>query len=223
MSKLFVFGDSFSEQRGIHAPYSIWKGYSPDTYPHIISKKLEIPLFNFSHGGFSNSDIFQSVCQNVDKIEDGDIVIIGWSGLARFRLANPKLNRWLQFQPGIWEMYSKLDMGIDGLSESTIDEILYNRSHFELHREEILDWIKLLSKVFERNTFINFTWCTSDWGLKPLSFETIKEETNEEIDDSHWSENGHMVFAKSLLDVIGSHPFENKFVNINNYSYISLL
>lgn len=212
MNKLFVFGDSFSEKWDDSSPYSGWKGYTPKVYSEIISERLGIEQFNYAQSGWSNYDIFQSVCKNIDKISDGDIVIIGWSGLSRFRLANPKFGNWLQFQPNSWKLNKEANLLWEGISESTIDEILYNRSNFELYKEEIRDYVKLLSKTFEKNIFVNFTWSVWDWELKEIPYQTIRTESNGEIDDWHWSEKGHLDFSDWVLDKIQKNRFINELI-----------
>lgn len=208
MSKLFVFGDSFSEKWDDLSPYSVWSGYIPKVYSQMVSEKLGIECFNFAKGGWSNADIFQSVCQNADKIGDGDIVIIGWTIFERFRLssAHPINPFWIRFQAGNWDLNLKANLIPEGISETTVNEILYNRSFEELYIEEVSDWIKLLSKTFKGNTFINFRW----WG-KPM-YETITTATNGEIFDWHWSERGHMDFSEWLLDKIEVGGFVNELI-----------
>lgn len=212
MNKLFVFGDSFSEEWDSTSPYSVWKGYVPKVYSQILSERLGIESFNYAQSGWSNYDIFQSVCKNIDKIGEGDIVIIGWSGLSRFRLANPKFDNWLQFQPNSWKLNKEANLLWEGISESTIDEILYNRSNFELYKEEVRDWVKLLNKAFEKNIFVNFTWSIWDWELKEIPYEVIRTESNGEIDDWHWSEKGHLDFSDWVLDKIQTNRFVNELI-----------
>lgn len=202
MSKLWIFGDSFSERWSDDCSYSKWKGYTPKVFSEIMSERLGIECINHAHSGWSNYDIFESICENVDKIKENDIVIIGWSGLLRFRLVNNSKNRWLSFQPGNWDLIKRDGLGIRGLSENTINEIVFNRNYTTLYKREVLNWIHLLSHTFKNNPIINWTWSRMDWELEPVPYQTITEESNNEIIDWHWCESSHLEFSERLIGLL---------------------
>ncbi len=212
MRKLWIFGDSYSIQWDETHPYSVWKGYTPKNFADRVSERLEIECINHAHSGWSNYDIFESICENVDKISSDDIVIVGWSGLLRFRMAHPKFNQWISFQPNNWDVIQKAGFVIDGFSESTCNEIIYNRSHSELYKKEILNWINLLKHTFKSNTFINWTWSRYDWELTDIPYEVITNESNGEISDWHWSEKGHLDFSEWVLSKIEMGGFINDLI-----------
>lgn len=210
MRRLFVFGDSYTKQWDSLSPYSEYKGYIPKTYSEIISEELGIQCFNFSKGGWSNYDIFESVCQNVDSIRENDIVIILWSGLSRFRLVNHRLDMWIPLQPNSFEINKKANLMPDGINKNTIDEIIFNRQHI-LYKEEVQNWIRLLKHTFKSNIFINSTWSDYDWNIDKIKYETIIDETNGKIVDWHWSETGQYDFARWCISKIKT----DKFVGVN--------
>lgn len=205
MRKLFVFGDSFSEGWDSQSKYSKWKGYTPKVYGEILSDELGIELVNYARGGWSNYDIFESICKHSDEIQSDDIVIVGWSGLLRFRMVNTLENKWISFQPGNWDERS-------GISKSTFSEILSNRTHYDFYKGEILNWIHLLQCTFRNNTFVNWTWSRWDWGIMDDDYETIKGETNHTIWDWHWSEREHYKFSESIMKKIEVGGFINELV-----------
>jgi hypothetical protein len=206
MKRLFVFGDSFSENWKTNSPYSIWKGYIPKTYSEIISEELGIKSFNFAKAGFSNADIFESVCQNVNSIGENDIVIILWSGLSRFRLVNHRLDKWVSIQPGSFELKQKDNLIPNEISERTINEIFVNRNHI-LYKKEVQNWINLLKHTFKSNIFINSTWSDYDWGIPKITYERISDETNDKIMDYHWSERGQCDFAQWCISKIKTEKY----------------
>jgi hypothetical protein len=210
MSKLWIFGDSFSQQWDYNCMYSLWKGYAPKVYGEIISDKLGIECINYARGGLSNYDIFESICKNVDRISPNDIIIIGWTSLIRFRLVNNRNNKWLAFQPNNWDIIQEAGFVVDGLTENTFNEIIFNRGYSDLYKEEVLNWIKLLSHTFKNNKLINWNWSRSDWELSNTIYETyqtIIQETNGEIIDFHYSESGQYELAIKLLDMLSNENY----------------
>ena len=213
MKKLWVFGDSFSVEWGSESLYSKWKGYIPKIYSTIISETLGLELINTSVSGITNYDILDSVCENVHRIGENDIVIIGWTSKHRFRLSNTDTNKWDYWQPGLWDSNQKYGIGTTpNISKSTIDEILVNRMDSELYDKEILNWIELLKHTFKSNTFINWSWCNSEWHKGKYIYETIKEETNGLIDDLHFSENGQFQFSQWVFSKIEKGGFVNDLI-----------
>ena len=210
MRRLFVFGDSYTQKWEYNSPYSMWKGYTPKTYSELISEELGIECFNFSWGGWSNYDIFEAVCQNIDSIKENDIVIILWSGLDRIRLVNHRLNMWVSIQPNSFNMLKRVELIDDDISENTIDELMINRQH-NLYKEEVRNWIKLLKHTFKSNIFINSTWYGVNWGIDVAQYETIVEESNNQMIDWHWSEKGQYDFAQWCISKIKT----DKFVGVN--------
>lgn len=213
MRKLFVFGDSYSEKWSKSSPYTKWKGYIPKNFAEIVSEKCEMELINCARGGFSNYDIFETICNQSHNIGSDDVVIVGWSILTRYRMAHPKFNQWIQFQQSNWQTNKEANLIMYGFSESTHNEILYNRTHLELYRKEILSWINLLKCTFKTNTFINWGWSRKlDWGLKSMDYEIITDETNGKLIDWHWSERGQSDFSEWILKKIEEGGFVNDLI-----------
>lgn len=207
MRTLWTFGDSFTESYNSKYEwanqYIQWKGYTPKVYGEMISDKLGIEYKNKGLGGNSNYDIFESICKSIDFIKDGDIIIVGWANILRFRLVDTTINgdRWQSIQPS----YNKLK----NISENTVNEILINRSNTELYRQEIENWMKLLRYTFKNNTILFWSWSGRDWGLVNDGYENIRYETGGKVDDSHWSENGHREFTELILPELETKTYIN--------------
>jgi hypothetical protein len=199
---IWTFGDSFTESFSDNKvdwvkSYCDWKGYIPKVYGEVISDKMDLGLMNLGKGGSDNYSIFQSVCNSVNNIQPNDIIIIGWSSVFRFRLANVS-NAWKVVLPA----FPKNLMNLESISQTTIDEILANRTH-NLYMEEVNSWMKLLNFTFSNNKIIHWTPFTP--GVSHNYFRnltTIRRETNGDIDDGHYSETGHIELANELMDML---------------------
>lgn len=206
MATVWTFGDSltaeYDEQYEWSENYIRWKGYKPDVYGDIISKKLNLDLINKGVGGSDNYSIFESFCNVSNKIERDDIVIFGWSSPIRFRLATND-NRWKSFLPN----YTKNHTDINGISIKTIEEIIINRDSIKFV-EEVNSWIKLIDCYLKDTTHVH--WTTFDKRLNAhmiTNVENIRTETKGLIDDGHFSEKGQNDLSNTLISIFskGNH------------------
>jgi hypothetical protein len=206
MRTIWCFGDSFTEGYSTENPYSTYKGYQPKTHPQLIGERLGINWVNLGKAGWSNSDILESIGDTSHKIQSDDIISIGWSHIPRFRLADSYYKRWQSIQPGqtsiIKNPYNFLN---NEISNDTMDEIVYNRTS-PMYKDELKSWVKLMEYTFRDNILVNWTWSFSEWkytaSYNLFKFQTINEETNGVINDSHWSELGHHQFSDWFIDTI---------------------
>jgi hypothetical protein len=202
MKTIWVFGDSFStpyEDSTIGdwvVPYIEWKGYAPKTFGDILSERLGINVKHLAKGGVDNDTIFEIIIDSAPLIQKGDIVIIGWSAIARFRLAN-QVKGFTTIIPNF-----NFHHNLSFISKNTIEEILVNRSLIG-YEKELYDRIKFLNWLFDDMILIQWTpfWHKSIkiWGML---FNTITHETNGQIKDGHYSELGHEQLASKFLEMI---------------------
>lgn len=75
MKNIWIFGCSFS---AVHT--NIEKEV---LYGTLISEELNLNLNNLSIAGYSNDKMFYELCNNIDKIEDGDIIIYQFTAFDR--------------------------------------------------------------------------------------------------------------------------------------------
>ena len=202
--KLYIFGDSFSAGFSFESNwtnnYVNWKGYTPQGFGEIVSQKLNLELINLSENASDNYSILQKFCDNEKSIKKNDLVIIGWSSPLRFRLVSKD---WITILPN-HDKFSTKEIDKTKISESTLIEILLNRDDIR-YCNEVNSWIKLLNNL-DKNII---HWTPFDQRLDCMflsKFETIFSETNGELNDWHFSENGH----KQLSDL-----FINKFKSKN--------
>ncbi len=200
MSKLWVFGDSFSEtfkkeNGGIYLEwkkkYVEFKGYEPKVFGDIVAERFNLELMNTNLKGLAsdNSTILGRIIEHCDEINDGDVISVGWSTVTRFRMANFKTN--------IWDIINPTHPIADGsfLSTKTVEEIGVNRTH-NFYHNELCDWVKLVDRLFKNNKVIQWTWTEP----KLMKFHSIKDDTNGLLSDNHWSERGHQEFAEWFID-----------------------
>lgn len=204
MSNLFVYGCSNSEQYSEltlwSKEYVKWKGYIPKVYSDIISDKLNLKQHNYAKSGTNNYSIFQKICETFKNVTIGDIVIVQWTQISRFRLVN-RFNEWEDFYADVSHYTEKLKR-CDDISKNTISEILVNRT-YDRHLDEIKSWELILKNTFKDNKLLFWSpFDTSGYGKILKSLETISTETNGLINDPHFSENGHKILSEFLLNKI---------------------
>ena len=218
MKNLWVFGDSFShpfESKIVSGPmgrYGSWKGYDPKIYSEFLSKELNINLKTKAINGCSNRTILSQFVNVMDKINDEDIIIINWTEINRHRIIhNNKLFDIVAFN-GVEKCLS--------ISENSIVEYTVNRINSYAFLSEINEYIKLISSSKPNNLIINWTWCSFNNPEKEAlefiekmdfygSLETISHETNEEVNDFHYSENAHKLISNMFKEII-LNPTERK-------------
>ena len=218
MNKLWVFGDSFSEPFskimdttgfGYRSKYNKWKGYISKSYGDIISEKLNLLHFNKAGGGNDNYTIFDTIIDSLDSISENDIVIVGWTSTLRFRLID-RLNNFNTIRPSDLDTFSTLNhtYEYDNISITTINEMLINRDN-ELYQYELNRFIKIINKSINAKKIIHWSPFQSTHPILNIhrissldSLELIKDETMSEINDGHYSENGHNNLANYFSKLI---------------------
>jgi hypothetical protein len=205
MKTVWIFGDSFSTP--FHCKtlgawdtnYCNWKGYVPEYFGDIITNELGVQSKHFGIGGVDNDTIFEMILKQAPNICKGDIVIIGWSSIHRFRLAD-STKGFITIR-----QIDELKKNIPFISKNTLEEILVNRSLFG-YEYELYNRVKFLNWLFKDMILIQWTpfrhMGIKIWG--DSEFSTITNETNGSIKDAHYSELGHKQLANMFLEMIGN-------------------
>ena len=212
MTRIWTFGDSYTAP---YAPYPNsndwrnkycdWKGYVPKVYGDIISETLGMPLKNLGRGGTDNRCILDSIIDSLNFIKEDDIIIVGWTSHIRFRMVNKHNNFQGVLPSTILIPYKNIDFDV---SQSTIEEMLVHRSHVNYVKEHN-KIIKLVDHLFKKNVLIQwspFYMNNSEDGMKVeniiLPITTIRDETDGEINDGHFSEKTQREVAEKLLAIL---------------------
>ena len=228
MNKLWVFGDSHSVpfyktesiKNGWKPMYNEWKGYVPKCYGELVAKELNISHLNLSSSGLDNYTIFDNIICVLNKIEENDIIIIGWSHTGRFRLVNSNnvFRSILTKKPEI-----RYSSEFDNISKKTIEEITVNRSN-PVYIHELNNYIKLLNFAFSKNIIIHWSPFYQDidglnvtLSTKSYKYETVREDTNGKIDDAHFSENAHKILSEHLINIINNYESDKPNISLNSF------
>lgn len=241
MNKLYTFGCSFTED---FDPFMVFpnttrykyvmeyhNGIIPKSWPQIMAEELDMELKNYSGiGGFSNEmgdegncnfSIFNNLCQASVDFKKGDMVIIEWTFMERFK--------WVDFDGN--KMITILPKQIpENLNKDVIENILLNRTH-KMWIEELFKYQILINKLSESIGFDVYYW-TIDNRIVQNKFVTIRkdkrwllsnklypnedysfivkkngglrivDETNGLINDGHMASSGHKVLADLFLKYI---------------------
>lgn len=199
--------------------YREFKGGSlPPVWPTLLSTKLNLNNQNKGIGASSNYTIFQQFCKYCSELKSDDIVIVGWTSIYRFPLAETNTHM-LDLLPSC--SYSNFDKKI-------LDYLFVNRTH-DIWKQEIVRFTQIMIEICkEKNVKILF-WSFTDDLIKYLHnseeisdyfliFDknvknndysvyqsitnseninendrnyTIIEETNRKIEDYHMGQYGH--------------------------------
>lgn len=214
MRKLWIFGDSFSatnRRENIESwrrKYIQWKGYTTDVWPEVLNSTLKDKLINLSISATDNYTIFETIIDNIDKIEDNDIVIIGWTSTLRFRLID-KTGNFNTIRPMTNMKRSTLESSYEynDISIDTINQILVNRNNI-LFEQEINRFIKIINLVGRGNIIHWSPFESTQLNLNIHrigildSLETIEIETKGEIMDYHYSEGAHLKLGNYFRDIL---------------------
>lgn len=189
--KIWTFGDSFTaplqEDSEARKKYVEFLGREPRTYTDMLSEYFKSPSENLAKCGSDNYTIFQTVCENCKHFKNGDLIIIGWSHILRYRLIG-KDNEWRTIIPN-WDGNS--EHLFESVSDSTINEILVNRNN-KKYSDEVNSWIEIIKCCTKEMCLIN--WTPFPWELNGFRFNGItnlKNETKNFVDDGHYGEEGN--------------------------------
>lgn len=203
MATVWTFGDSLTERYNDRDEWSKqyikWKGYVPKVYGDFVSGMLNYDLQNLGKAGCDNYTIFETFCKTYPLIQNEDIVIIGWTSCARFRLIN-KFNEWGTLNPNFENRLKDFEY----LSKDTVNEIFANRTHIE-YTNEVNSWISFINSACVGKKIIHWNTIKGDGELNTYHFfemETINTETNGLINDYHFSEKGQKHLASEIIDII---------------------
>ena len=196
MSKLWIFGDSFSapfsnpEVSGFGNPYINYKGYVPSIFSDIISRDLKMTHMNFAYGGSDNYTIFSTICDKQGHISNDDLIIVGWSAHNRYRVIDDGLK---------WSIIhlNHLNGDINVNKQSLLrDESTDTLKEIEL-------WSNLLSRTFKNQIIFWNPFNMHVPGVinpkEHIEILDIKDETNGAVIDTHYSETTHFELANLLM------------------------
>jgi hypothetical protein len=231
MNTLWTFGCSYTadyyplysgDELSNYGKYKEWRGGNlPKIWPELLSEKLNLNLENKAEGGSSNYTIFTQFTDVVDEIKEGDIVIFGWTNVLRFVIVDERTEKFRNALP------SDLDNPVYDLciSRDALSEIMVNRTN-KVWDKEVSGWIKLINLYLGKDKVKVFHWRSTDSSIfdgmdgnfidnnmmshiqSTTLYSTIRDETNNEVDDGHFGEYGQKAqsdyFYQFIVDKLNS-------------------
>lgn len=188
MNTLYTFGcsytsdfllDSFGNTPNPASPFlKFHNGILPEIWPVILSKKLNFELKNYGYPGLSNYGIFDRFCDNCYQLKKGDIVILEWTRMQRFRLTQDgKL-------PTVLPIQSEVQREGSIINPDSIIEMQVNRLE-KPWRDEIYSYQNFISefcKVIDCELYI---WA-ADKDLINSESEEFKKQLNYLVPEANY-------------------------------------
>jgi hypothetical protein len=205
MKTIWYFGDSSTEDYNLKfnwvKNYIDWKkGYIPPHWTKLLANKMNLSYKNFGKNGLDNYSILDSIIEQMNNIKDEDMIIINWTSPIRYRVANG--NKFYSIT------VERIDKTIENISIQSLQEFALNRES-TLWIDEVINWMKLLKKLFLNNKIIFWTPFIEYNNVKGIFRTslmrknlTINEETNGVICDYHMGENGCKEFTELIYNYI---------------------
>lgn len=223
MSYIWAFGDSMTAPiSGLWpekpSPYSKWLGRYAKTSCEMLAEHFNYEYKNLAKAGSSNNQIFATFLQNHMHINSGDIVVIGWSPIMRYRLAKQRAQDkkmdWQQIWALGWNGGVEQSC-LDGTSvtKEVAEHIVLNRYEFsDFYSQEINEWVSFIKEWanLKNVKIVTWTWCNENFGGKhsidvdiPVKIRTdISAETNNIIKDGHYGEVGHVELFNEIIEFL---------------------
>ena len=206
MNKLYVFGDSFTKGCGclIDDEYSIkYKRSDDKIWCEIISEKLNMDLINHGVGLNSNDKIIDSIIKEFDLFDDSDVILIQKTFSHRFDIP---------------DIENRLLITISPTQENLID--FHSKNYTKNYTKNEIAHINYISILFDSNLYVERQNLRFDFLKKMIESKKVKcliwnindyfhidriiDSTKGEINDFHWSFDGHKEVANDFYKIINS-------------------
>jgi hypothetical protein len=193
----WFFGDSFTWGMECH-PHDEYYKYTIDNigkrWTELVSENLNIIENNLGINGASNLEIINTIIQNIKYINKGDYVFIGNTLPMRFQIPDITNNKISSINNCRYKW------------KNNEYEVIYNYTNmFVIPFEDMWEkyytnqYLNLKTIIRDKGANVLF-WKHSKWG----EYEIIKDETNNKIDDLHWTWDSHRKMAYWVLNNLKS-------------------
>ncbi len=217
MNTVWAFGDSMTAPISGDGPYTEWLGRESKDYCKFVAEEYSMLSENKGVAGSSCNQIFADFLKYQKEIQSGDILIIGWSPVMRYRLAKQRPDKTMMWQQ-IWAAgwHGGIEEAcVDGtcVTKEVAEHIILNRYEFsDFYSDEINDWgffIKEWAKL-KGVKVVFWTWCDSTFGGKhninvdiPIRTRTdMSVESDGIVKDGHYGEVGHKELADEIVEYL---------------------
>ena len=86
MNTVWSFGDSMTAPLNGDGPYRVWLDRDAKDTATFVAEEFGFESKNLAKGGSCNAAIFHQFISQLKNIESGDILIFGWTVIARYRI-----------------------------------------------------------------------------------------------------------------------------------------
>jgi hypothetical protein len=223
MNTVWSFGDSMTADINGNAnspsPYRQWFGrYAKDTAT-FVAEEFGFNSKNLALGGSSNTAIFHQFISQLKNIQSGDILIFGWTVIARYRIGvilnqSNKVPSWKTIWPqGLTNIPESACIDGSYITKEVAEQLIFNRSELgDLYGSEVNEWIDFINDWAKLKgvKVIHWSWCDEDMGGKQnlkLSFPVVRYtnmsmESNDYVKDGHYGEVGYKELADDVIKYI---------------------
>lgn len=201
VGKLWIFGDSFSynfEFQENH-PYFLFKKEGDYSYVEYFADEFNLEVQNKATPGWGNINILHDLLYYSSEITPLDFVIIGTSESARTQSFEYQHNLTRCYQASFGYSFDEFDRNksnteVDSSFAHSMEQYILN-CKFPLLKYHTSFELTMIKNVYNLiNARKKALWGSSLWGR----FENITQHTNGQIEDGHWSFNGHKDFYNYL-------------------------
>lgn len=169
------------------------------TFPHLLSKHLDIPLTNLATCGACNQKIFRDTVDHLGRHDDVTHLVIIWSAWQRHETAEShptgyeeemKIQRWqcmTQISPSRFEyLHPDLSKVLDpyyDVVESCRDGIISTVSFMDAMRVLCeAKGIKLIQGVFHERMWVNYIDCFTPKNTRELNWGEYNDWVKEKVE-----------------------------------------
>ena len=213
MSTLWTFGDSMTFGHGCNElcvsdtkeDYLPYKKEGDNIWANHLGKLLNYKVNNFGKNGASNDYIFDSVINNFDEINEGDVVIINMTlhGRIEVPIGDETLNVLSTYENAI----KIIGEGKSDEEKEKIEAVInfqYYFSNHQFYKERHKKRFQFIKNRLTEDKKLRFfyLWSLEDDDDIYRSFHKIKDDTKGKIDDGHFSFKGHLDFANYLFSTM---------------------
>ena len=223
MNTVWSFGDSMTAVlNGLPeepSPFRQWLGRDAKDTATFVAEEFGFESKNLALGGSSNTAIFHQFISQLKNIQSGDILIFGWTVIARYRIGviinqSDKIASWKTIWARGLSNIPEYEC-VDGsyVTKEIAEQIILNRSELgDLYGSEVNEWIDFINDWAKLKgvKVIHWSWCNKDMGGEQnlnLSFDvvpytTMSIETEDIVKDGHYGEIGYKELADDIIKYI---------------------
>jgi len=193
----WFFGDSFTYGYGCRPGYEYYKftiNRVGKIWTTIVSEHLHLYEKNMGIPGAANPFIINTIMENIKYINKGDYVFIGNTLPIRILIPDITTNKISSIKNCKYKW------------NTNEYQVIYDyTSMFIIPFEDMWEnyytnqYLNLKSIIRDKGANVLF-WKYSKWG----EYEIIKDETNNKIDDLHWTWESHRKMADWILNNLKS-------------------